>query len=408
MDDYCKYVYYGAAKSGNLALFQQLKSQGYPFSRQACRIAAEHGHLSIIQWILQEIKLWEEEAQDTYEEWLESVICTAAAKNGHLHILKAMPKMWMGSALEAALFNGKIEILNYLKDNNLVEVDRTEWLHASVGNLDSMIWLTNAYLFAWNWDVELMRLAVSAGNMNVLKYLKEKNCAWDSSVCAAAAVKENFDVLKWLHENGCPWDHETMEIAAKCGNLKMVQYLIENRCPFSPDYALLIEYAVKGGNLELIKLLQSKLNITFQDESNLCTYAIRYQYWDVLRYLLDLGCETDGNTMILAVKTPQISLETLIELYNPDQFGSFTMLQTAAANGRKDFINWFSQYHNSKEDPSFCYKIWDHVVLGAIEGNQSDLLKTAFINCTICTEDLSIEKSEPPLLFKWLQKQGCK
>ena len=52
MDDYCKYIYYGAAESGNLALFQQMRDQGYPFNKKTCKIAAENGHLNIIQYIL--------------------------------------------------------------------------------------------------------------------------------------------------------------------------------------------------------------------------------------------------------------------------------------------------------------------------------------------------------------------
>ena len=91
MDNYCKYIYYGAAQSGNLALFKSMKSQGYPFNKMACKIAAENGHLNIIEWILSEIRMWSKYYKDVYYHWLYQVICPSAASKGHLHILQIMP-----------------------------------------------------------------------------------------------------------------------------------------------------------------------------------------------------------------------------------------------------------------------------------------------------------------------------
>ena len=304
MDDYCKYIYYGAAKSGNLDLFQQLKNQGYPFNRKSCQIAAEFGHLNIIQWIVQEIQVWKEEAQETYEEWLEQIICVGAAKNGHLHILKAMPQeVWMGYAFKSALSNGQIEILNWLEDKGHIDAD-VDALDYSAESHDSILWLTDKFNLQWRWNSKVMCKAAKAGDLNVIKFLRGKNCSWNASVCAAAAENGHFDVLKYLHENGCPWNSTTMDYAAHHGDLQVVQWLIENKCPYNT--ISLMEFAVKGGNLALIKWIQSKLKISFQEESTLCTTAILHKHWNVLRWLLDSGCEPDEET----------SAETKEQLYS--------------------------------------------------------------------------------------------
>ena len=77
MDDYCKYIYYGAAQSGNLSLFKSMNSKGYPFNKHACKIAAENGHLEIVEWILAEIDVWRFNESEVYYDWIINEMCPA-------------------------------------------------------------------------------------------------------------------------------------------------------------------------------------------------------------------------------------------------------------------------------------------------------------------------------------------
>ena len=403
MDDYCKYIYYGAAKSGNLALFQHMRSQGYPFNRKACEIAATNGHLDIIQYIMQEIQIWNISEAATYDEWIEQVICAAAAKNGRLHILKAMPaKTDMNFALHEALSNGQLEILTWLKHNNYVTVEDA-LLSISAENLDSLTWLTTEYNnFEWKWDESVMYIAAKAGNINTIQLLRDKNCTWNSSACTAAAENGHFDILQFLHENGCPWNSTTMCGAVEYGDLKVVQWLMNNRCPINPLFTM--NSAVVGGNLELIKMLHSTINVSLKP--NLCTMAIKNKRWEVFRWLLDNQCVPNSDTMLAALDA-KLSLEILIEIYAFTTEANVVIIERAAKNGRKDFIDWLFKTNERSKAPKYFYLMWNCVVEGAINGNHPDILKNALINCFNCTESLPLGMRETPELYRWLHKQGC-
>jgi len=49
--------------------------------------------------------------------------------------------------------------------------------------------------------------AAFAGDMDVLRWLRENNCPWDNSVCYHATWKGHTHVVKWALEHDCPWDH---------------------------------------------------------------------------------------------------------------------------------------------------------------------------------------------------------
>jgi hypothetical protein len=50
----------------------------------------------------------------------------------------------------------------------------------------------------------IFEAAVKQNNLNILIWLKQKNCPWDEYTFALAAEYGNLVILKWLKENGCP------------------------------------------------------------------------------------------------------------------------------------------------------------------------------------------------------------
>lgn len=243
-----------------------------------------------------------------------------------------------------------------------------------------------------------MRTAVGSGNLDVVKYLREKNCDWDSTACSEAAEKGYLDILKWLHENGCHWDYFSLKGAAEHGHLKILQYLVENHCKFNNVFPLM-ESAVKGGNLELIKWLRTKLTISL--ETSLCSIASDCEHWDVVLWLIKNGCVPRKNVMHEALRTQ--SLEALLEIYHSNgAFGQdWKMLNAVGANGRKDFVEWLSKkLDRNKLD--YFYECWSQVFMGACSENHLDIMKIALRNYLVCYEEFS-DWNNYPIMCKWLK-----
>ena len=163
-----------------------------------------------------------------------------------------------------------------------------------------------------NWNETVCYLALTYGNLDVLKYLRENGCPWDKSACYQAAWNGNLDELKYLRENGCPWDdrymcnvaelhadvleyvhkrgcpfRDPLELCTRAawrGNLDVLMYAHENGCPWNADTC---RTAASGGYLEVLKFLHE--NGCPWDEST-CTAAAGHGHLEVFKYAHENGC----------------------------------------------------------------------------------------------------------------------
>jgi hypothetical protein len=51
--------------------------------------------------------------------------------------------------------------------------------------------------------------------LDILRWLREKQCPWDEDCIHTALGNKNGEVLEWLHEEKCPWNEETHNILMK-------------------------------------------------------------------------------------------------------------------------------------------------------------------------------------------------
>jgi hypothetical protein len=54
--------------------------------------------------------------------------------------------------------------------------------------------------------------AVKRGDMEILMWLREKECPWNADCFKVALDAKRFDIVKWLHEGQCPHNNETAQI----------------------------------------------------------------------------------------------------------------------------------------------------------------------------------------------------
>ena len=85
------------------------------------------------------------------------------------------------------------------------------------------------------WDERTISIAVSRGNLGMVKYCVANQCPISEEVCTDAASKGRFRCLKYLHEEAnAPWDSEAIGEAYFNCQHDCLQYLLDNDCPL-PD-----------------------------------------------------------------------------------------------------------------------------------------------------------------------------
>jgi len=92
--------------------------------------------------------------------------------------------------------------------------------------------------------------AAAAGNLELLKQLRDDGRPWNILTCAHAALNGHLDVLQWASKNGCPWDTYTCANAAWNGHLDILQWARTNGCPWDTNTC---GYAALKGHLDILQ-----------------------------------------------------------------------------------------------------------------------------------------------------------
>jgi len=181
-----------AARGGHLAVLQWARAQGCPWDEWPCASAAYGGHLVVLQWALAQGCPW--------DEWT----CASAAGNGHLAVLQwalAQGCPWDEWTCTHAAGNGHLAVL--------------QWARAQ----------------GCPWDKRTCESAAKNGHLAVLQWARAQGCPWDEWTCAYTAGNGHLAVLQWARAQGCPWDEWTCTYAARNGHLAVLQWARENGCP---------------------------------------------------------------------------------------------------------------------------------------------------------------------------------
>ena len=141
-----------------------------------CRLAAKFGNLEALRWFHS-------------HDCRNRVVCTAAAAEGHLHILQwarsqTPPCPWDERTCLWAASNGRLDVLQWLRS----QTPPCPW---------------NEWTCLW---------AASNGRLDVLQWLRSQTppCPWNEDTCTAAAEHGHLDTLQWLRSQTppCPWHIE--------------------------------------------------------------------------------------------------------------------------------------------------------------------------------------------------------
>ena len=196
------------ALPGRVALAKWALAEGCPRERAdgttAAMVAAEHGHLELVQWLIQEQGFAMDEkvmqcaalgGNLALVKWLRgegcglsTMICMGAAQGGHLQVVKWLQAhgcQWHPHACFLAAKHGRLEVLRWALANGFDLGGGACAFHAAMG-----------------------------GHLETLQWLRATGCPWNADTCLWAALHGHLETLRWAREHGCPWNAAGRELAA--------------------------------------------------------------------------------------------------------------------------------------------------------------------------------------------------
>ena len=178
------------------------------------------------------------------------------------------------------------------------DINILEWIHhkkANLNNVEAFCCAVESKQFhVLHWLLEHgyhlngapFISAAKSGNIYILKWLKEHNCPWDYRSFSHATTHGRIDLMEWFKEHNCPMDEFVFERAVKSGNLNILKWLKENNCPWN---SRTFEVAIWFGDLDILEWLKAN-NCPFI-QSNVCNIisGIFFQknYLLVLQWLFE-------------------------------------------------------------------------------------------------------------------------
>ena len=150
---------------------------------------------------------------------------------------------------EKAARAGQLEVLKWARDRGCRWRNRKICaLAAEGGHLVVLQWLRGN---SCEWDWRTCARAAEYGHLEVLRWARENGCEWNSSTCTSAAGGGHLEVLQWARANGCEWDTDTCQWAAAGGHLKVLRWALENGCPW--DGWISASVSAEGRHLEVLQ-----------------------------------------------------------------------------------------------------------------------------------------------------------
>ncbi|WZN65639.1 putative ankyrin repeat protein [Chloropicon roscoffensis] len=214
-----------------------------------------------------------------------------------LPLMRVMGAMYEGQLLNYAAFQGSVEILRWLIEENGWELDREtgEWAGLG-GSVEVLEYLTG---LGYEFKENACAGAAFGGRLEALKFLRglDPPCPWDVWTCARAAQGGHLDILKWLRSQDppCPWDEITLGAAAEEGHLDVLKFL-RSQDPPCPWSTFTCSYMARGGHLEVLKWLRAQNPPCPWSRRNCRREASRYKQQHVLEWIDQQEDERDMET----------------------------------------------------------------------------------------------------------------
>lgn len=187
-------------------------------------------------------------------------------------------------------------VLDWLKQNGKVKSAAVWQTAASFGYLNVLQWLhADGY---YNFTTITISMAACSGSLELVKWLREKQCPWNVTTTESAACGGNVELLEWLVMNGCPIDYDRCAYSAsETGSLGILQWLNTNGYKITPPLPAI---NASHGHLEVLQWMKEEV-VCKWDEQQICSAAARGGQWEVIKWAMENGCTPNEKSCEQAV-----------------------------------------------------------------------------------------------------------
>ena len=268
-------VMQAAAAAGDLSAVVYAWEMDAPRDQEAVYAACRHGHLDVLDWLFSSGCPWKEKNEND-DPLSGGRACSAAAKGGHLHVLKflrssrQMNAKWTTNTPRCAAERGHLEVLRWAIENRCPVDDRTyhgaamyghvhilEYLHTTHATYDAFAACAAAgqghvHVLEWFnehgyilWQDRILQRAARENQIKVLEWACsqpstrfERATGLTAEIMAAAAEGGHVEAMQWLRDRGTDWNTHVSDAAAREGKLEALKWLADKGCPLNPDEAI--------------------------------------------------------------------------------------------------------------------------------------------------------------------------
>ena len=209
--------------AGSIATAKWLKQNGVPVTHQALVVAAGHGHLNCVEWMIDECNLM-----------ADTTVWEVAAQKGQYHVIEWAVARGYGihsSVLSCALAQGNMLMIRFLMETCGIGIDPHCAFHAAESQSHEVI----DYLLERCHKRDLMRFTMATsehGNLELLKYCHQNDIPLDPYAFYAAARKGHIHVLGFLLDK----EYEVYPFDSAGWPPKTIEFLEQQGAVFNNDF----------------------------------------------------------------------------------------------------------------------------------------------------------------------------
>lgn len=253
------------------------------------------------------------------------------------------------------------------------------------------------------------------GDQKMITYCIENGASWTDKAISYLIHGNQVKTLEWA-KNNLFVHREIWKMAAFSGSLDILNLIPRH---YSNE---LMEYAIRGGNFEVVKWVHDK---RFYYHDNVCLIAAVEKQFDILKWLLMNGSRLDENSRFYAIKYGGESILEWLGDKNPDKIsltlaakhGYLEIVKKAHANGKiiEDYQLYAAAEYNHKHILEWALqngytscRRWINPCFYASIGNHFDLLKWIVENqYPLCSQiGVYAAKNNNFEMLKWFIDHG--
>lgn len=240
---------------GDLVFLQNIlneKTWNFVVTRENLKLVAKYGRVHIFNWFY-DLEPPPPIPKEKFVRSVRSLISDTAVKEGQICILEAL--------LLRRYFEYKGYQLAVYK------------LAAKHGRIDVIQWAEGKKFH--NNGKSICQNAARGGQLETLKWLRERNYPWDHKTTLEAARSRHEEIVKWSIENGCEHNSSVFAMAVETCTLDLVKWLWEKNYPV--DLTNSVARSCQGAKIETANWLISQ-GLPFDKEKCLDAFALRKKY----------------------------------------------------------------------------------------------------------------------------------